>query len=105
MKHETSLNFEMISTGKHKVLQHHANFTVLEALLCTGRIAERTASCYMLLLQESILLGPELLSRRFFYIIIVLFSLFLFLFLSPTHQMRGESNCSRSHVQGTYYMR
>jgi hypothetical protein len=45
------------------------NFTALEALICirriAERIAERTASCYMLLLLESILFGPELLSSRF----------------------------------------
>jgi hypothetical protein len=47
--------------------QHHANFTALEALICAGRIAKRTASCYMLLYYywESILFGPELLSSRF----------------------------------------
>ncbi len=68
-KHETGLNFEMISIGKHR--QHHATFTALEALICTGRIAERTASSYMLLLLESILFGPELLSSRFFKYIYV----------------------------------
>ncbi len=40
---------------RRKAQQHHANFTGLVALICTGRIAERTASCYMLLLLESIL--------------------------------------------------
>jgi hypothetical protein len=52
-----------------KALQHHSNF----------RIAERTASCDMLMLNaivlllESILFGPELLSSSFFSLIKILF--------------------------------
>jgi hypothetical protein len=61
MKHDTGFNFEMISAEKHC----NITLTALEALICAGRIAERTASCYMLLLQKSILFGPELLSSRF----------------------------------------
>jgi hypothetical protein len=58
MKHETGLNLEMMSAAKHGNIAH----TALEALICTGRVAERTASCYMLLLLlESILFGHELL--------------------------------------------
>jgi hypothetical protein len=30
-------------------MQYHEIFTALEALICTGRIVEKTASCYMLL--------------------------------------------------------
>jgi hypothetical protein len=47
-------------------LRKYEHFTALEALIYTGRIAGRTASCYMLPLLESILFGPELLSARFF---------------------------------------
>jgi hypothetical protein len=54
-------NFEILSAGK----QCNIMGTVLEALICTGKIAERTTSCYLLLLLESILFGPELLSSRF----------------------------------------
>jgi hypothetical protein len=46
--------FEILSAGKHCSI-------TLEALICGGRIAEQTASGYMLLLLESILFGPELL--------------------------------------------
>jgi hypothetical protein len=63
MKHEAGLSFEMISAGKHCNI---TQFTAPKVLIYTGRIAERTASCYMLLLLESILFGPELLSSRFF---------------------------------------
>jgi hypothetical protein len=66
MKHESGFNFEIISAGKHS----NITLTALEALICAGRIAERTASCYMLYYiyyyWESILFGPELLSSRFF---------------------------------------
>jgi hypothetical protein len=54
------LSLEIISAGKHCNITH----TALEALMCTEGIAERTTSCYMLLL-ESIPFGPELLSSRF----------------------------------------
>ncbi len=64
MKHERGLNLEMISAGKHCNIA----LTALEALIFTGRIAESTASCYMIRLLESILFGPELLSSRFFSI-------------------------------------
>jgi hypothetical protein len=65
MKHEAGLSFEMISAGKNCNITQI--FTALEALIHTGRIAESTASCYMLLLLlESILFGPELPSCRFF---------------------------------------
>jgi hypothetical protein len=52
MKYKTGLSFEMISAGKHCNIAQM--FTALEALICTGRIAEMTASCYMLLLLGSI---------------------------------------------------
>jgi hypothetical protein len=61
MKHEADFFWNVT---RRKAPQHHANLTVLEALICTRRIAELTASCYILL--ESILFGPELLSNRFF---------------------------------------
>jgi hypothetical protein len=60
MKHETGLNFEMISAGKHC----NITLTALEEFICTGKIGERTASCFMLLLLD-IFFGPELLSSRF----------------------------------------
>ncbi len=65
MKHESGFNFEIISAGKHSNITQILRR--LEALICAGRIAEGTASCYMLLyyLGESILFGPELLSSRF----------------------------------------
>jgi hypothetical protein len=40
------LNLEIISAGMHCNVTH----TGLEALMCTGRIAEMTTSCYMLLM-------------------------------------------------------
>jgi hypothetical protein len=55
-----ALNFEIIRAGEHCNITH----TALEELICTGRIAERTNSSYMIL--ESVILGPELLSSRFF---------------------------------------
>jgi hypothetical protein len=52
MKHE--IGFKFWNVKRRKALQHHTNFTALEALICVGRrIAERTASCYMLLLLKS----------------------------------------------------
>ncbi len=64
LKHET--DFKFWNVKRRKALQPHANFTALGALICTGRIAERTASCYILQVQESTLFGPELLSSSFF---------------------------------------
>ncbi len=44
-KHETGFKFWNF---KHmKARQRFANFTALEALICTWRITERTTSCYM----------------------------------------------------------
>jgi hypothetical protein len=40
-----ALNFEILSAGKHCNITH----TALEALICTGRIAERTTLWYMLI--------------------------------------------------------
>jgi hypothetical protein len=40
---------KLLNDKRRKAQKHHANFTALVALICTGRIAERTASCDMLL--------------------------------------------------------
>jgi hypothetical protein len=84
MKHETDLSLERISAAKHCNITHR----VLEALMCTGRIAERTASCYMLLLLESILFGLELLllsSRFLFDIDSLLQTVFRIIFSKATY--------------------
>jgi hypothetical protein len=55
VKHETGFKFSNVK--RRKALQQYANFTAIEALICTGRIAERQRQCYMLL--EPIIFGPK----------------------------------------------
>jgi hypothetical protein len=65
IKHETGLSLKKQAQEFTATSRKYGAWSID---MCTGRIAEGTASCYMLLQPlESILFGPELLRSRFFF--------------------------------------
>jgi hypothetical protein len=93
IKHETGLNLEMISAGKHCNTKHSA----LEALMCTGGIAERTTSCYMLYIPRFNPFRPWAAVKQVFnYLFVLLICRYIiskYLYLKIGYERRRGTDC------------